>query len=61
MEFTKSCRKKLTASIIFAVCGVVCFMIPYIAVAHMVVKLLTGKKKFRIIYSGAPLKRQDSC
>jgi ATP-binding cassette, subfamily B, bacterial IrtA/YbtP len=45
MEFAAPCRGKMTASIILAVLGVACSMVPYFAVANMVVKLLNGEKE----------------
>ena len=48
MEFAAPCRGKMTASVLLAVLGVACSMVPYFAVANMVVKLLSGEK--RILY-----------
>lgn len=45
MEFTAPCRGKMAASVILAVLGVACSMVPYFAVANIVVKLLSGERK----------------
>lgn len=45
MEFTLLCRGKMITSVILAVLGVVCSMIPYFSVAKIVVKLLEGGKE----------------
>lgn len=44
MEFTAQCRGEMAASVILAVLGVVCSMVPYFSVAKIVVELLGGEK-----------------
>ena len=51
MEYTGTKKKMFTASIVFAVCGVICGMIPYYFIAHIIQKLLGGEVAFSAYWS----------
>ena len=46
MEYSKTKRKSYIASVIFAVLGVICAMMPYYFISQIIVKLLSGEKHF---------------
>lgn len=46
MEYSKTKRKSYIASVIFAVLGVICAMMPYYFISQIIVKLLSEEKHF---------------
>ncbi|APM39717.1 ABC transporter ATP-binding protein [Clostridium kluyveri] len=47
MYFASQCKDKMTVSVILAVLGVACGMIPYFAAANITVKIIDGNSDFR--------------
>ena len=46
MEYSRSKRSLYTASVILAVLGVICSMMPYYLISRIIVQLLSGEKRF---------------
>jgi ATP-binding cassette subfamily B protein IrtA len=55
LVFASQCRNKMIAAVIIAVCGVACGMIPYFAVAGIIVKIVNGNYAFTELVSSVLL------